>query len=187
MNTTHHNFLGQSRIDYFLLTLKSTALKRLGLEWLKISVVVACVPWKCTKQKWPAHSCAWCIIISIAMKTETVVTGDSTLHLFPFPHWVSDAASAPSKAAVTLGPNNQNRATCVTVTWGCLEKYLDKGSSAASFQEYLCSCSWVLYCQEGIWILNNSYSVHNFGHSNTRGFRKPKKCLFVRWKNQCYY
>lgn len=50
------------------------------------------------------------------MKTETVVTGDSTLHLFPFPHWVSDAASAPSKAAVTLGPNNQNRATCVTVT-----------------------------------------------------------------------
>lgn len=53
------------------------------------------------------------------MKTETVVTGGSALHLLPFPHWVSGAASVPSKAAVTLGPNTQNRAICVTVTQGC--------------------------------------------------------------------
>lgn len=82
MNTAHSNFLGQSRMDSFLLTLNSTTLKKFGLEWLKMSVVLACVPWKWAKQNYSAHSCAQCTSISIAMKTETVVTGDSGLHLF---------------------------------------------------------------------------------------------------------
>ena len=46
VNRAHHYFLGQSKMDSFLLTLKSITLKKNGLEGLKISAVVARVPWK---------------------------------------------------------------------------------------------------------------------------------------------
>lgn len=66
-NTAHHNFLGQSRKDSFLLTLKSTTLKKI---WTRMTENLCC------GVLYLVHSGAQRIIISIAMKTETVVTGD---------------------------------------------------------------------------------------------------------------
>lgn len=171
MNTAHRNFLGQSRMDSFLLILKPTTLKKFGPERPKISVVVTCVPWKCSKQNYPAQSCAQCIVVSITMETETCPSG-LRFASSSFSSLGSYAASVPSKAAFILGPKNQKRAIRISQV-RLLRKYLDEGSSAASFHANLCSHSC---CQEGIWILNNSYLAHNFGHSKAQKTREVFVC-----------
>lgn len=159
-------------MDSFLLTLKSTTMKKFGLEWLKISIVVAYVPWKCM---------ALCSFLCIVYCHRCCHENRNCSH------WGLSFASFPFSL---LG------FWCNCSFWSCCYtgSQYPKQDNLCNSNTRLLKSTWTkavklllfrgtyftfldLCGQEGIWILNNSYSAHSFGHSNTIGFTKPEKCL----------